>query len=1050
MAASAYYDTVQQLYIAYYGRPADPTGLAAWAEVLSAANGDTSKIINDFANSPESKALYSGADTVTFVNQIYNNVLGRDADVVGLLGYAKLIDTGVLTKAELALVILQNVSGTDVELAANKLAAAKAFTAAIDTTAEVLNYTGDTAAQQGRDFLNTVTNDVATIPDAAEVQAAVDALIGVEQNPGQTFTLTTGIDTGSSFVGAAGNDTFDATKGDAGALTLNALDSLDGGAGTDTLNVAAVGAVTVASNVTVKNVEVAKIVSGSTVDVDASAWTGLTTLTTSSVAGNVVTAQSTVNVTATDSNLGAGEIIVDDAKNVTITASKVSTGTVDVGVNTAVVGTVSVTTGLINGSAAGDITVVGGTTVSATQNVAANATATTAAVDVTNDGALTSVTSTVTKGADATVTYNTVTVTGLADADSDDTITSISASGYTTLGISHVNKLTSLSLATGSGNVIIDNSDVGATAAETTLALTVNGLTGGTLDDADIIETLNITSTGAASTLANITTGAVTAITLAGDKKLTLTSIAGATALESIDASAATGGMTIGSTLQTTTAYTGGEGVDTIILGATTKAITTGAGDDVVTLAAGTTALGTGGSIDAGAGTGDVLSFADADDATTVSGGTTFETKISNFEVINLAGAAGAGVTVNVANLDDISKVNVAVDLGQTLAVSNIASGGTVTYEAAQTAASTITVSNAALGDSDSFNVKVTSAAARNVNGLTISNVETINFLTDDTATTSTGIEHVASLTAAAATTITVAGDAGLTLTFTGTALTSFDASGVTDGDVTWTAGALAAAASVKGGATNDANVIVLSAALDDITYVGGAGTDTITMNHATNHDATTNSFTLGNGTNTLTAGNNDGDNTVTGGTGVDTITLGNGTNTVTTDAGNDVITVGTGANTISAGAGNDTITIGASAGTNTVDVGTGTDAIVFTGVQTAAGYYTSLTGMGAGDTIDFSATANDGGGLATAALGAKITLGGASSFANYLDAATAGDGSTDSAFAWFQFNGNTYLVVDNSNAATFQDGGDQVIELVGLVDLSTSTQDGSYVVSLV
>ncbi|NBQ69641.1 MAG: calcium-binding protein [Nitrosomonadaceae bacterium] len=221
-------------------------------------------------------------------------------------------------------------------------------------------------------------------------------------------------------------------------------------------------------------------------------------------------------------------------------------------------------------------------------------------------------------------------------------------------------------------------------------------------------------------------------------------------------------------------------------------------------------------------------------------------------------------------------------------------------------------------------------------------------------------------------------------------------------------------------------------------------------MNNATNHDATTNSFTLGDGANTLTAGNNDGDNTVTGGTGVDTITVGNGSNNITTGDGNDVITVGTGANTISAGAGNDTITIGASAGTSTVDVGTGTDAIVFTGVQTAAGFYTSITGLGAGDTIDFSATANDNNGLASGVLGAKITLGGASSFANYLDAATAGNGLTDSAFHWFQFNGNTYITLDNTSNATFQDGGDQVVEITGLVNLATSTQDGSYVVTLV
>jgi S-layer protein len=889
--------------------------------------------------------------------------------------------------------------------------------------------------------LSNVTGTAAYTPaDVAKI------LEGITPTGGDTFTLTTGVDSGSAFTGGTGNDTFNGTTG---STTLTALDSLDGGAGTDTLNYIQTAAIAVPSSVSLKNIEALNFTSGADIALDASAWTGVTSLNAASTGGSDITVASDVNVTVTDTNQATGTINVDGAKNVTIDTAKVTTGDISVGTNTAVTGVVGITAQLIGG-VGGGINVVGGTAVTATQNVKAGATATTSAVDVTNDGALTSVTSAVVKGTGATVTYNTVSVTGVADADSDDTITSVSVTGATSVALANLNKLTSLSLGTTSGNVILDNSAVGATDAATTLALAVNGVTGGTLDDADIIETLNITSSGTDSTLANITFGAVKNITLAGDKKLTLTSIAGATVLESIDAAAATGGMTINSALLTTTNFAGGAGADTITLGATTQAITTGAGDDTVILAATTTALGTGGTIDAGDGTGDVLTFADADDATTASGGTTFETKISGFEVVNLFGAAGAGVTVNVANLDDISKVNVAVDLGQTLAVSNIASGGTVTYEAAQTAASTITVANAATSTADTFNVGIISAAARNINSLTISNVETINFATDDTATTSTGIEHVASLTAAAATAINVSGDAGLTLTFTGTALTTFDASGVTDGDVTWTAGALAAAATVKGGATSDANVIVLSAVLDDITYTGGSGTDTITMNHATNHDATTNSFTLGNGTNTLTAGNNDGDNTVTGGTGVDTITVGNGDNTITTGDGNDIITVGTGANTISAGAGNDTITIGASAGTNTVDVGAGTEAIVFTGVQTAAGFYTSITGLGAGDTMDFSATANDGGGLTSAVLGAKITLGGASSFANYLDAATAGDGSTDSAFAWFQFNGNTYIALDNSAAATFQDGADQVVEITGLVNLATSTQDGSYVVTLV
>jgi S-layer protein len=62
-------------------------------------------------------------------------------------------------------------------------------------------------------------------------------------------------------------------------------------------------------------------------------------------------------------------------------------------------------------------------------------------------------------------------------------------------------------------------------------------------------------------------------------------------------------------------------------------------------------------------------------------------------------------------------------------------------------------------------------------------------------------------------------------------------------------------------------------------------------------------------------------------------------------------------------------------------------------------------------------------------AMGAKLTLGDASSFANYLDAASAGTtGAATSVVKWFQFGGNTFVVVDNSNALTFQDGDDGLI----------------------
>jgi len=57
-----------------------------------------------------------------------------------------------------------------------------------------------------------------------------------------TFTLTTGLDTGSKFTGAAGNDVFSGILTDATTGTLTPGDSLVGGAGSDSLSVSVTGA----------------------------------------------------------------------------------------------------------------------------------------------------------------------------------------------------------------------------------------------------------------------------------------------------------------------------------------------------------------------------------------------------------------------------------------------------------------------------------------------------------------------------------------------------------------------------------------------------------------------------------------------------------------------------------------------------------------------------------------------------------------------------------------------------------------------------------------
>lgn len=165
MASAAALTTVQKLYIAYYGRPADAGGREYWASELDKAGGSLAGIINSFAGAAEAQALYgSGTTTADRVTVLYQNILGRTPDPQGLAYYAGEVDAGRLSLGSLALAILDGVQPTsdDAPLANNRLTVADAFTAQVNDQ----NYGGDAAAAIARTFLQQVTGDAATASQA--------------------------------------------------------------------------------------------------------------------------------------------------------------------------------------------------------------------------------------------------------------------------------------------------------------------------------------------------------------------------------------------------------------------------------------------------------------------------------------------------------------------------------------------------------------------------------------------------------------------------------------------------------------------------------------------------------------------------------------------------------------------------------------------------------------------------------------------------------------------------------------------------------------------
>lgn len=521
-----YTNAVQQLYVAYFGRPADAAGLAYWEGVVTKANGDTSAVSAAFAASAEYKAAYAGLDAYHVVAQVYQNLFGHAPDLAGLNFWGQALIAGQITIDNAVTQIAAGAQGSDMTAYNNKVAAATAFSAALDTPAEVLAYSGDAANAAAKAFIAGVTDD-ASLKAAIDPTALNNTVANIVDagNTGKEFNLTIGQDT---IVGTAGNDiinapTFNASTG-ASATTLKSFDSIDGGAGKDTLNLDLTGGVNTITG-TIKNVEIINL-TGSTGTVDASAFQGATNINFDASSAPAVT------------NLDAG----------TTAGFTKSTGAISVGAAGA-----SASIALDNVAETASITVGGPATGSTLAAVTVSGTR----ADTDKNGSLASQTLNFTAGKNVqavTVTTNQATSLSLAEAgDSTKHITSLDASASTgKIAITGNATLNTIKTGTGNDSVTI----TAAVSAATSSAAAVNA----TVSTGDGNDTIIVSTVGDGST--SVDAGA-------GNDKITVNKDAGAV---SILGGAGNDTIVINGTLTTSDVVSGGEGTDTIQLaGASTR-----------------------------------------------------------------------------------------------------------------------------------------------------------------------------------------------------------------------------------------------------------------------------------------------------------------------------------------------------------------------------------------------------------------------------------------------------------------------------------------------
>jgi len=544
----------------------------------------------------------------------------------------------------------------------------------------------------------------------------------------------------------------------------------------------------------------------------------------------------------------------------------------------------------------------------------------------------------------AAFTLNSIENVNVSLADGDATAAHVLTLNMANAGAAAVN-LSGLTASGANGDALtVSNLAAGSSLAmtnSTNLDLTANFVAAATAGSADSVsvalnavsaaadadsvltigadfETLNIATSGAASTLGDVVFGG-TRINVTGNQNLTVRAGLDAS-VTTIDANAFTGKLSIitannaapdGTVAGVDVAdltITGGTAADTINISANLATnevnVNAAAGDDLVTIGqvlSNASSSSAGDVLNGGSGNDTLAGDIDLFDAGTAGfTGTTTLTGVSGFETLSVNGFAltdasanpatiGEDNTLNVSNISaDITTVTVtsAVDAGAARGLTvNFGTAGAYTLNIGGAAAildgDTLTVDAGGTATTDSVTIANTNAATGTnqigaaTTAIVVTDFETVTL---NTGSYSTATAQLVNTVNVGTNTLVLTGSNGLTTSGAITAAV-INASGLT--------GALVMGAQAASGLTS---------------ITGGSAADTL----------------IG-----------DASSTISGGGGADIITGGANNDVLNGDAGNDTITTAAGSDNVNGGEGDDTLVFaGYLSGQDTVAGGAGTDTI--------------------------------------------------------------------------------------------------------------------------
>jgi len=643
----------------------------------------------------------------------------------------------------------------------------------------------------------------------------------------------------------------------------------------------------------------------------------------------------------------------------------------------------------------------------------------------------------------------------------------------------------------GTGGVVI-----AAAATATSLAVNLNGVTaaaGHTDENVDVDGTLltsvTVNTSGTASSFDVLDVASATTININAAVGLTATSLETGATIAALNISGA-GAVSLG-TLDTAidTVTSTASGATTAAIGSEVDTVLTlGSGNDVIT-ASTTDTIATADklSVDAGAGTGDVLVIAESVDVNTAAD----VARYKNFEILRLTGGVTevASLFTGLTGLQIISGATVTTGM-------NAATAANVTVRTGDLTTTTLALADAT-GTSDVVNVTfglgTTNVASFDSGVMTLTGFETVNLVSKPGPTATAGGSRTTTiaafdainantinLTGNAFTITEIANDTGTrvkALTVDGSALTGDGQSGTSNTGLTLSGTAFVGSKFIGSGVKDSFTI-----AAEGSTYEGGAGADAFSTTAALiNADGTTDLvLNGGDGTDTLTLTNTTGltlsDTHFTNLSHFEKLTLTN------TGAEDTVITTGaafnaafaTGATitsgvvaaakdiTINAGLATVPVTVviagtsqtGAATETNSIQTGSGADSITYTdtdwvGVAAAAQGTIVINTRAGNDTIAVTIGTLDS---ATGATGQALTITGGAGKDSITKVGTNGDVATGVALYVMAAGDSsttewdTITGFDMATASLFSDGLD--FEGTGAVSAFSSSIDFGVITS--